>query len=219
MCNANNHSWSCVCGFGGEGHLGSGGYGYQGDAPDRVMSRTSVDYYEWPMRILATTTGRSLTFQTICRYCGAEIYLYAHPNGGFAIFESLGSPWPKHECVGYGRWSTDDMLVRFTVRWGALYLKQNSIPSLMLVDGDRLRGMIVSLKRVNDTIYRVEIFTGSRCAKLATTVPLTPGGYISGRVKFIQHGYHLTDIRSCIVPKKFHEQFIESRAHSACRLT
>jgi hypothetical protein len=52
------------------------------------------------MRDLAIELGSSLLFPTICRYCGQLIYLYASPDGGFAIFDSLGKPWPKHVCAG-----------------------------------------------------------------------------------------------------------------------
>ena len=62
---------------------------------------------------LAVTLGRPLLFPTQCRYCGQLICLYANPDGGFAILDSLGKPWPKHNCWGVaqdaGRYSAIDI--------------------------------------------------------------------------------------------------------------
>jgi hypothetical protein len=44
--------------------------------------------------------GRPLLFPVSCRHCGASIWLFADPNGGFAVFDDIGAPWPKHECSG-----------------------------------------------------------------------------------------------------------------------
>jgi hypothetical protein len=52
------------------------------------------------MRDLAAALGQSLLFPVVCRYCGADIWLFATPEGGFAIFDAVGKPWPKHECWG-----------------------------------------------------------------------------------------------------------------------
>ncbi len=48
----------------------------------------------------AAELGHSLLFPAICRYCGSRIYLFATPEGGFAIFEDVGGDWPKHDCWG-----------------------------------------------------------------------------------------------------------------------
>lgn len=48
----------------------------------------------------AAELGHSLLFPAICRYCGQRIYLFATPEGGFAIFDDVGGDWPKHECWG-----------------------------------------------------------------------------------------------------------------------
>ena len=76
MCNANGHPPGCMCGFGGEGHLG----GYSG-----TVARTSEYSTEnkcWP---------------TTCPICGSEVFFVRH-NGGSVWFDSLGHPWPKHPC-------------------------------------------------------------------------------------------------------------------------
>jgi len=48
----------------------------------------------------AAELGHSLLFPVICRYCGTRIYLFATPEGGFAIFNDVGGDWPKHDCWG-----------------------------------------------------------------------------------------------------------------------
>src|SRR5262249_32677523 len=53
------------------------------------------------MSELAAELGHSLVFPVLCKYCGALVYLFASPNGGFAVFDDLGPPWPKHRCRGY----------------------------------------------------------------------------------------------------------------------
>jgi hypothetical protein len=57
----------------------------------------------------AAELGHSLLFPAICRYCGEQIYLFATPEGGFAIFDDVGGDWPKHEC-----WGVDQSTTRYT---------------------------------------------------------------------------------------------------------
>ena len=54
--------------------------------------------YHLSMKDLAQKLGYSIVFPVYCRYCGDLIYLFASPEGGFAIFGKLGRPWPKHLC-------------------------------------------------------------------------------------------------------------------------
>jgi hypothetical protein len=79
MCNAHGHHPGCTCGWGGEGHLGrSDGWNGNGFA----QSRAYLSDFCRP---------------TKCHYCGASIFFVRH-NGGSVWFDSLGKPWPKHEC-------------------------------------------------------------------------------------------------------------------------
>lgn len=106
MCNAHNHSPGCNCGFGGgyrgtswaagwRGGLGGIWSGFGGF--ERVIPHIDSRSF---MQQLADELGHSIVFPTICRYCFRPIYLFAARNGGFAIFDHLGPPWPKHECYG-----------------------------------------------------------------------------------------------------------------------
>lgn len=119
LCNSWNHSPWCTCGFGGDGHLGhswGGGGNYSCPSPRWMRGRTSIPWlppkkgviqnvqvycsYRQSMSELAADLGYSVLFPTDCRYCGRRIYLFASPEGGFAIFDEIGIPWPKHQCWG-----------------------------------------------------------------------------------------------------------------------
>lgn len=84
MCNAWNHSPGCMCGWGGEGHLGRRG-------PDDSVD---LDSREWSL----TDLGGLLTHPTTCWWCGAQVYFHRDENGGCVLFEELGPPWPVHTC-------------------------------------------------------------------------------------------------------------------------
>src|SRR6185312_9680406 len=59
---------------------------------------------------LASELGHTLLFPVRCRYCKNLIYLFANPNGGFAIFNDVGPPWPKHACFGMRNMPTNDLI-------------------------------------------------------------------------------------------------------------
>lgn len=48
---------------------------------------------------LAESLGHSVLFPVSCKYCGRPIFLFASPDGGFAVFDEVGPPWPKHRCT------------------------------------------------------------------------------------------------------------------------
>jgi hypothetical protein len=60
----------------------------------------STRWHNKSMLQLAAECGRSIIFPVQCKYCRDLIFLFADPNGGFAIFDELGPPWPKHGCAG-----------------------------------------------------------------------------------------------------------------------
>lgn len=91
MCNAWNHSPSCTCGWGGEGHLG----------------RTSAGGSLWP-RVSISSLLRDISRGYVnpnahCPICGDSVFFYQAPEGGRVFFDSLGPPWPKHPCTDNGR--------------------------------------------------------------------------------------------------------------------
>jgi hypothetical protein len=42
--------------------------------------------------------GSSLTHPTACWWCGERVFFYRNENGGCALFDALGRPWPIHGC-------------------------------------------------------------------------------------------------------------------------
>lgn len=82
MCNAWNHSDDCDCGFGSD----TGGGVVQGAIQPVIAKR-----YSWE-------AGRRITHPTSCWWCRKPVYFFRDENGGCALFDSLGWPWPIHEC-------------------------------------------------------------------------------------------------------------------------
>jgi hypothetical protein len=89
MCNAWNHSASCTCGWGGEGHLGRslGNSGLNG-------MFTSIVYKTYRELLIGATYPNAS-----CPVCGIKVFFYKSPHGGRVFFDELGPPWPKHSCT------------------------------------------------------------------------------------------------------------------------
>ena len=81
MCNAWNHPPDCMCGWGGEGHLG----------------RRTGSYSVTPSWSIRNSSGR-LAYTTACWWCGAQVFFYRSESGGCALFDYPGWPWPLHAC-------------------------------------------------------------------------------------------------------------------------
>lgn len=175
MCNAHNHPPGCQCGWGGDGHQG-GGLG------TTLASVSSADrtyaHYQSPMRKLATDLGSSLTFPTTCWYCSSSIYLYAHLNGGFAIFDELGPPWPKHDCRGFTARQHIDHLPRFTASIGTMRILKGSIPILRMTNRSQVDGMVMACENRIESQYLVELFTGTHRITLRSKVKFVVGRFV-----------------------------------------
>jgi hypothetical protein len=91
MCNAHNHHPGCTCGWGGDGHLGGGGWhgGYLAAFSDRVATTS---------RSGGESSGAPRTYTTRCWWCGAEVYYHTNGYGDSVLFDSLGWPWEVHGC-------------------------------------------------------------------------------------------------------------------------
>ena len=90
MCNAWNHSPSCTCGWGGDGHLGRRTL-FSSLIQSNVVFKTYRDL------LLGFTNPNAK-----CPVCGASVYFYASPHGGRVFFDEIGPPWPKHPCTDRG---------------------------------------------------------------------------------------------------------------------
>lgn len=91
MCNAWNHSPSCTCGWGGEGHLG------RRSVFDSLLPRVSIS------SLLRDISRGYVNPNAHCPVCGESVFFYQSPEGGRVFFDSLGPPWPKHPCTDNGR--------------------------------------------------------------------------------------------------------------------
>jgi hypothetical protein len=78
-CNGHGHPPNCDCGWGGV-FYDSAGIGYSPQHWQRPESHTHPN--------------------ARCQHCGQKVFFYRSPNGGSVFFDELGSPWPKHNCVG-----------------------------------------------------------------------------------------------------------------------
>lgn len=90
MCNAWNHSASCTCGWGGNGHLGRRSSG-------DTASRSTSTY--WWVPPITRSYESYVNPNASCPVCGAQVYFYQSPYGGRVFFDELGPPWPKHPCT------------------------------------------------------------------------------------------------------------------------
>ena len=99
MCNANNHSPDCTCGWGGDGHLGVGGGGGGWSQSENPLPISTWFLGGTYISQMARLHGHAITLPTACRYCGQQVYAYSNEFGSFVLFDELGWPWPKHHCL------------------------------------------------------------------------------------------------------------------------
>ncbi|MEY3288438.1 MAG: hypothetical protein RLZZ419_680 [Pseudomonadota bacterium] len=106
MCNSHNHSPSCTCGFGGDGHLGrrpfNGSiYTYSQPNYSRGLSRNSCNL-SFHNRVESNYNSFVSAFvnpNANCPVCGEAVFFCQTENGGRIFFEELGPPWTKHPCT------------------------------------------------------------------------------------------------------------------------
>jgi hypothetical protein len=90
MCNAFNHPRHCMCGWGSDELMGySNSYGPGLELEFIGLART----------YMSRGAGSHLRPNYQCKCCGQKVYFFQSKNGGKVLFEALGKPWPKHECL------------------------------------------------------------------------------------------------------------------------
>lgn len=91
MCNAFNHPKSCKCGWGGDGMMGySNSYDNHLDTELGLLAQAYASG--------AKSSSTQPNYQ--CKCCGSKVYFFQSSSGGKVLFDSLGQPWPKHDCLG-----------------------------------------------------------------------------------------------------------------------
>ena len=221
MCNGYNHPPGCTCGWGGEGRLGhEGGAGFQhrnrssgiqGHRPDERWHNKS-------MIQLACDLGHSLLFPVLCKYCGSEIYLFADPNGGFAVFNDVGPPWPKHGCYGMRSGPAT-----YSIPPAAFYPRFD-MPVPLTVgpapyrSGEALQGAVVwvravSAPRLVGGAFDVALYNGRALFLVRTRQGIQIGKFIAGRATFVP------EIGTCLEAIENLDPTTEGRhlGHRKCR--
>lgn len=49
------------------------------------------------------------TYRMKCKYCGKTIYYFSCDCGCSVFFDSLGDPWPIHDCIEYRKAKEEDL--------------------------------------------------------------------------------------------------------------
>lgn len=204
MCNAWNHYPGCTCGFGGEGHLGGGWGGGRSSTFGFAPEASPAIYYSYGTSLsdLASELGYSVVFPTICRYCGDLIYLFASPDGGFAIFDSLGAPWPKHDCWGITPDISD--YTSLSVECSPKY--QLPIPDDAPITervGTSAKGVVVSKTQQSGPFFAAEyyLYDGTQLIKVWSAADLEIGNFVEGSVE-VRCGHCILNNPKNLLPGK-----------------
>jgi hypothetical protein len=91
MCNAYNHRNYCRCGWGYSGILS-----YSSSYPSQELSdlRSFASLrYEFNRQAITKPNYK-------CKWCKEKVFFFQASNGGKVLFDSLGKPWPIHNCLG-----------------------------------------------------------------------------------------------------------------------
>ena len=84
LCNAKNHRWNCICGFGGAKRTTS----------PKKQSLQDSDLFAVPKVPRHYTKPNER-----CSFCDSSIFFRKLANGGKAYFDEPGFPWCKHPCL------------------------------------------------------------------------------------------------------------------------
>jgi hypothetical protein len=148
------------------------------------------------MSELAMELGHSLLFPVTCRYCGKPIYLFASPSGGFAIFDSLGPPWPKHCCGGYSERRVVDCSFPTPRPTRYLLPVPDTVDFLGPSIGNSLTGIIVGKvlhdhPRRKQPLWQIDVYRkkssyhGDSLCRILVDKDFPLGACISGKMKWI----------------------------------
>ena len=91
MCNAYNHHKYCRCGWGHSGIL-SYSSSYPSQELEDLRSFASLRY-EFNHQSITKPNYK-------CKWCKEKVFFFQASNGGKVLFDSLGKPWPIHNCLG-----------------------------------------------------------------------------------------------------------------------
>lgn len=155
------------------------------------------------MQLLAMELGRSLLFPVTCRYCGCSIWLFASRDGGFAIFDRVGVPWPKHVCWGVRE--TDPRYVHTTPEFSRLFEHFPVPAAVPIADpaaGQRVVGVVVRRDREPDLLgaCQVIVLTERIAYRVWSATPISLGTPIEGVARGIRDSWWLEGVRHLPLP-------------------
>jgi hypothetical protein len=91
MCNAFGHLANCRCGWGRPGEVS-----YNNHYPEAQAARLR----EYAASCYAKASGAITRPNYQCKWCSAKVFFFQSADGGKVLFDSLGKPWPIHDCLG-----------------------------------------------------------------------------------------------------------------------
>jgi hypothetical protein len=189
MCNGNHHYPGCMCGWGRGGRYG----GRVVRLPHHALGHRDAErcrrWRNMPMSELAAELGRSILFPVDCRYCGDRIFLYANPDGGFAMFDDVGPPWPKHRCPGMPGRPEGYRLATcpLSPRYGMPV--PEAIGMAEYRDGSLLKGAVVLIRQATvvrraEAFFDIALYDGRFLFAIRTLEPLSMGAFVAGWARF-----------------------------------
>ena len=165
MCNAFGHLRSCRCGWGHPGEIS-----YTNNYPPQQESI---------LRNFATTLygdTRSITKSNYqCKWCGEKVFYFQSTNGGKVLFDSLGKPWPIHDCLGIKYERKKSKLKISQAEW--LQLTHFMITPSNIDDESIFFGLISGLEDQNQ--YEVSITLGAEDQILIRDLYLKKTDYVN----------------------------------------
>jgi hypothetical protein len=145
MCNAFGHLLSCKCGWGGTGEVG-----YTSNYPPIQEARLR----EFATSCYTRDAGSITKPNYRCKWCGEQVFYFQSKDGGKVLFESLGKPWPIHNCLGIKYERKKSALKIAATEWVQI-INLSVTPSSS--DGDSyVSGLISDFE--GETQYEVKIF-------------------------------------------------------------
>ena len=164
MCNAYMHPRNCSCGWGSGKGVGN--------------SRSYLPSHEVALLDHANAFYRDhsslLTIPNYSCSCGKKVFFFRSRNGGKVLFESLGPPWPKHDCLGLS-YDRKKAQIKITEEWMNIgYLSATPAPRSLY---SSYSGLLNDLSNIDPISISIELKIGEPL--LVSDIYLNKNDYLS----------------------------------------